>query len=82
MEKKDLLRLCRVDLREVPAVPYRDQNNYVKLSGGLAEEFTETEENGAICSNQFENVTNRQAHYENTGPQIFEQTYGKPEWLE
>ena len=76
-EKKDMLRLCGADLREVPAVPYRDPNNYVKISGRLAEEFAKTEKNGAIWANQFDNVANRQAHYENTGPEIFEQTDGK-----
>jgi cysteine synthase A len=76
-EKKDMLRLCGADLREVPAVPYRDENNYVKVSGRLAEEFVRTEENGAIWANQFDNVANRQGHYENTGPEIFEQTDGK-----
>jgi len=76
-EKKDMLRLCGADLREVPAVPYRDENNYVKFSGRLAEELAETEENGAIWANQFDNVANRQGHYENTAPEIFEQTAGK-----
>ncbi len=76
-EKKDMLRLCGADLREVPAVPYRDENNYVKVSGRLAEEFAQKEENGAIWANQFDNVANRQGHYENTGPEIFEQTDGK-----
>ena len=76
-EKKDMLRLCGADLREVPAVPYRDKNNYVKVSGRLAEEFAKTEENGAIWANQFDNVTNRHGHYENTGPEIFEQSDGK-----
>jgi len=76
-EKKDMLRLCGADLREVPAVPYRDENNYVKFSGRLAEELAETEENGAIWANQFDNVANRQGHFENTAPEIFEQTAGK-----
>ena len=76
-EKKDMLRLCGADLREVPAVPYRDENNYVKVSGRLAEEFSKTEENGAIWANQFDNVANRHGHYENTGPEIFEQSDGK-----
>mgnify|MGYP003958914893 FL=1 len=76
-EKKDMLRLCGADLREVPAVPYRDENNYVKFSGRLAKELAETEENGAIWANQFDNVANRQGHYENTAPEIFEQTAGK-----
>ncbi|MCH2271180.1 MAG: cysteine synthase A, partial [SAR324 cluster bacterium] len=76
-EKKDMLRLCGADLREVPAVPYRDENNYVKFSGRLAEELAKTEANGAVWANQFDNVANRQGHYETTGPEIFEQTNGK-----
>ena len=76
-EKKDMLRLCGADLRGVPAVPYRDENNYVKFSGRLAEELAKTEANGAIWANQFDNVANRKGHYENTGPEIFEQTNGK-----
>ena len=76
-EKKDMLRLCGADLREVPAVPYHDENNYVKFSGRLAEELAKTEPNGAIWANQFDNVANRKGHYENTGPEIFEQTNGK-----
>ena len=76
-EKKDMLRLCGSDLREVPAVPYSDENNYIKFSGRLAEELAKTEANGAIWANQFDNVANRKAHYENTGPEIFEQTNGK-----
>ena len=75
-EKKDMLRLCGADLREVPAVPYRNENNYVKYSGRLAEELAKTEVNGAIWANQFDNVANRKGHYENTGPEIFEQTNG------
>jgi len=76
-EKKDILRICGADLREVPAVPYRDENNYVKFSGRLAEELAKTEANGVIWANQFDNVANRKGHYENTGPEIFEQTNGK-----
>ena len=76
-EKKDMLRLCGADLREVPAVPYHDENNYVKFSGRLAEELAKTEANGVIWANQFDNVANRKGHYENTGPEIFEQTNGK-----
>ena len=76
-EKKDMLRLCGADLREVPAVPYSDENNYVKFSGRLAEKLAKTEANGAIWANQFDNVANRKGHYENTGPEIFEQTNGK-----
>ena len=76
-EKKDMLRLCGADLREVPAVPYRDENNYVKFSGRLAEKLAKTEANGAIWANQFDNLANLKGHYENTGPEIFEQTNGK-----
>ncbi len=76
-EKKDMLRLCGADLREVPAVPYKDPNNYVHYSGRLAAELNESEANGAIWANQFDNVANRRAHYETTGPEIWEQTEGK-----
>src|SRR5580692_4327373 len=76
-EKKDTLRLMGADLIEVPAVPYRDPNNYVRLSGRLAEELARTEKNGAIWANQFDNVANRQAHIETTGPEIWRQTEGK-----
>ncbi len=76
-EKKDMLRLCGADLHEVPAVPYRDENNYVKVSKRMAEEISRKESNGSIWANQFDNVANRQGHYENTGPEIFEQTDGR-----
>jgi cysteine synthase A len=76
-EKKDMLRLCGCDLRLVPAVPYRDPNNYVKYSGRLAEEMAKTEPNGAIWANQFDNVANRDAHVMTTGPEIWRQTDGK-----
>lgn len=76
-EKKDMLRICGADLRLVPAVPYKDPNNYVKYSGRLAEEIAATEENGAIWANQFDNVANRQGHIETTGPEIWDQTGGK-----
>ncbi len=76
-EKKDALRLLGAELIEVPAVPYKNPNNYVKLSGRLAEQLAETEPNGAIWANQFDNVANRQAHIEGTGPEIWEQTGGK-----
>jgi cysteine synthase A len=76
-EKKDMLRLCGADLIEVPAVPYANPNNYVKLSGRLAEQLAKTEANGAIWANQFDNVANRQAHVETTAPEIWEQTGGK-----
>ncbi len=76
-EKKDMLRLCGAELIEVPAVPYKDPNNYVKYSGRLAEELAAKEPNGAIWANQFDNVANRLAHIETTGPEIWNQTDGK-----
>ncbi|HWJ72160.1 MAG TPA: cysteine synthase A [Kaistia sp.] len=76
-EKKDALRLAGATLIEVPAVPYRDPNNYVRLSGRLAMELAKSEESGAIWANQFDNVANRQAHIDTTGPEIWEQTDGK-----
>ena len=75
-EKKDMLRLCGADLRLVPAVPYKDPNNYVKYSGRLAAELDKSEPNGAIWANQFDNVANREAHIEGTGPEIWRQTDG------
>ena len=76
-EKKDMLRLCGAEVREVPAVPYKDPDNYVKLSGRLAEELAKSEPHGAIWANQFDNVANRRGHYETTGPEIWRQTDGK-----
>jgi cysteine synthase A len=76
-EKKDALRLLGAELIEVPAVPYKDPNNYVKLSGRLAEQLARSEPNGAVWANQFDNVANRQAHIEGTGPEIWNQTNGK-----
>lgn len=76
-EKKDMLRLAGATLVEVPAVAYANPNNYVKVSGRLAEALAKTEPNGAIWANQFDNVANRQAHIDTTGPEIWEQTQGK-----
>ncbi|MCV2447503.1 cysteine synthase A [Paracoccus sp. DMF] len=76
-EKKDMLRLAGAELVEVPAQPYKNPNNYVRYSGRLAEELARTEPNGAIWANQFDNIANRQAHLETTGPEIWEQTGGK-----
>jgi cysteine synthase A len=76
-EKKDMLRLCGADLREVPAVHYKDPNNYVKYSGRLAEELAASEPNGAIWANQFDNVANREGHFRTTGPEIWQQTGGR-----
>jgi cysteine synthase A len=76
-EKKDMLRLCGAELVEVPAVPYSNPNNYVKLSGRLADDLAKTEPNGAVWANQFDNVANREAHRLTTGPEIWDQTGGK-----
>jgi cysteine synthase len=76
-EKKDALRLCGAQLVEVPAVPFSNPNNYVRLSGRLAEELAKTEANGAIWANQFDNIANRQGHVETTGPEIWHQTDGR-----
>jgi cysteine synthase A len=76
-EKKDMIRLAGAELVQVPAVPYKNPNNYVRYSGRLAAELARTEPNGAIWANQFDNVANRQAHVETTGPEIWQQTDGK-----
>ncbi|ACI93178.1 cysteine synthase [Afipia carboxidovorans OM5] len=76
-EKKDMLRLCGAQLVEVPAAPYSNPNNYVRLSGRLAEQLAKSEPNGAVWANQFDNVANRVAHIETTAPEIWEQTDGK-----
>ena len=76
-EKKDAIRLAGAELVEVDAVPYSNPYNYVRYSGRLAEEKAKTEPNGAIWANQFDNVANRQAHVESTGPEIWAQTDGR-----
>ena len=76
-EKKNMLRLAGAELVEVPAAPYKNPNNYVRYSGRLAQELAKTEPNGAIWANQFDNIANRQAHIETTGPEIWAQTEGK-----
>jgi cysteine synthase A len=76
-EKKDMLRLVGAELIEVPAVPYSNPNNYVKYSGRLAETLAQSEPNGAVWANQFDNVANRRGHYETTGPEIFDDLQGK-----
>jgi cysteine synthase A len=76
-EKKDMLRLCGADLRLVPAVPYANPMNYARYSERLAHEVAAQEPKGAIWANQFDNLANRRAHYETTGPEIWEQTQGK-----
>ena len=76
-EKKDMIRLCGAELIEVPAVPYRDPNNYVRYSGRLAEALDKELPNGAIWANQFDNVANRDGHIRTTGPEIWRQTEGR-----
>ncbi len=76
-EKKDMLRLAGAELVQVPAAPYKNPNNYVRYSGRLAEQLAKTQAHGAIWANQFDNVANRQAHVETTGPEIWRQTDGK-----
>jgi cysteine synthase A len=76
-EKKDMLRLAGADLREVPAVPYKNPDNYVHVSGRLAAALAAKEPNGAIWANQFDNTANRMGHYRTTGPEIWRQTDGK-----
>ena len=73
-EKKDMIRLAGAELIEVPAVPYKDPNNYIKYSGRLAKKLSETLPEGAIWANQFDNVANKQAHVDTTGPEIWQQT--------
>jgi cysteine synthase A len=76
-EKKDMLRLCGAELREVPAVPYKDPNNYVHVSERLAKEMAAREPAGVLWANQWDNLANRRGHYTTTGPEIWEQTEGK-----
>jgi len=76
-EKKDALRVLGAELLEVPAVAYKNPNNYVKVSGRLAEQLARSEPNGAIWANQFDNVANRDGHIETTAQEIWEQTGGK-----
>jgi cysteine synthase len=76
-EKKQMLRLTGAELIEVPAVPYKDPNNYVKYSGRLAERLAVTEPNGAVWANQFDNIANRQGHIETTAREIWDETQGK-----
>ncbi len=76
-EKKDMLRLQGAQLVEVPAVPYANSNNYVKLSGRLAERLAKEDPAGAVWANRFDNVANREAHIATTGPEIFDELGGK-----
>ncbi|WP_439142372.1 cysteine synthase A [Planktotalea sp.] len=76
-EKKDMLRLAGAELVQVPAAPYRNPNNFVRYSERLAKELARTTNEGVIWANQFDNVANRQAHIDTTGPEIWAQTDGK-----
>ncbi len=76
-EKKDMLLLCGVDLRCFPAVPFKDPNHYVHQAERIAEELAKTEPNGVLYANQWDNLSNREAHVRSTGPEIWEQTDGK-----
>jgi cysteine synthase A len=76
-EKKDMLRLCGAELREVPAVPYKDPNNYVHVAERLARELEESEPHGVLYANQWDNLSNREGHLRSTGPEIWEQTGGR-----
>ena len=75
-EKKDALRLCGAELREVPAVPYRNPKNYVHVAERTAAELTKTEQHGVLYANQWDNTANREGHLLSTGPEIWEQTDG------
>ena len=76
-EKKDMLRLCGAQLREVPAVPYANPENYVRVSERLARELAATEPGGVLWANQWDNTANRDGHYRSTGPELWEQTAAK-----
>jgi len=76
-EKQDALKLCGAELRTVPAVPYRDPNNYVHIAERTAEELKASEQHGVLYANQWDNLANREAHIDGTGPEIWEQTGGR-----
>lgn len=76
-EKKDMLRLCGAELREVPAVPYKNPGNYVHVAERLARELAQSEPNGVLYANQWDNLSNRTGHYRSTGPEIWAQTDGR-----
>ena len=76
-EKKDMLRLCGAQLLEVPAAPYRDPGNFVRVSERVAQDRAQSEEHGAFWANQWDNTANREAHRQHTGPEIWAQTDGK-----
>ncbi len=76
-EKKDAIKLTGAELKEVPPAPYSDQNNYIHVSKRIAEDLNRSESGSAFWANQFDNIANRDAHYEFTGPEIWKQTDGK-----
>jgi len=76
-EKKDAVKLLGAELIEVDAVPYSNPNNYVRYSEAYAKDLAKSEPNGVLWANQFDNVANRNAHFETTGPEIYDQTNGK-----
>jgi len=76
-EKKDALRLCGAELREVPAVPYKDPNHYVHVAARTAQELAAKEPHGVLYANQWDNTANREGHAQSTGPEIWRQTDGK-----
>ena len=76
-EKKDMLRLCGAELKEVPALPFKDPNNYVHVAERLGAELAASEANGAFYANQWDNLSNRNAHIRSTGPEIWTDTGGK-----
>ena len=76
-EKKDLLKNMGADLRLVKPKPYKDEDNFVKIAGRLADELRPSNNNGVVWANQFDNTANAKAHYETTGKEIWEQTEGK-----
>ena len=75
-EKKEALRIAKADLRLVPALPYRDSGNYIRVSQTMAEEMQQEPNANVIWANQFDNVANRDGHFSSTGPEIWEQTDG------
>ncbi len=76
-EKKDMLRLCGAELREVPAVPFKNPDNYVHVAERLAKELADSEPSGVLYANQWDNLSNRSGHFRSTGPEIWEQTAGR-----
>ncbi len=76
-EKKDTIKNLGAELRLVPAKPYKDENNFVKIAGRIADELRPTNNNGVVWANQFDNVANAKGHYKGTGKEIWEQTEGK-----